>query len=277
MAKTTSWLGTTNTSWNTAGNWSNGIPVSTDTAIIAKGATRALATDLNRTADDATGLDLALLIVENGHKYPVGTSGERLAFAGTKVIIDAGVDVWLNSDNAAHNNGIARIITRNPSAFVDLVNTGEAGPSWENSAGEWNVTWELDTFFLPAIYMIPEYGAASFTLTNNAVGATGGGEIHQFGGEFTFYNTGDDTIELILSGGTFNFMSGRVSTMRQSGGTFFFDATTGSLLGTARLMGGLFDTTRTAGTKTATSIWRSHFVEFVTNKDFFTTDNVLGE
>lgn len=65
-AKTTNWLGTTSGAFATAGNWSNGVPVTGDTAILGGSAVRKL------DASDQSAITLAKLVIEQSYNLGVG-------------------------------------------------------------------------------------------------------------------------------------------------------------------------------------------------------------
>lgn len=79
MAKVTIWTGAVDGDWATAGNWSNGIPVSTDTVYIEH-ASRSIDTNLDQSA-----VTLAALYVRQSYIGQLGTAAAYLQI-GTAVL-----------------------------------------------------------------------------------------------------------------------------------------------------------------------------------------------
>lgn len=82
MAKTTSWTGSASTDPDAVANWDNGVPVSTDTALLPASGKRALIP----TGAGWGAIQLALLDIQPGFRFGVGASGNPLVVGATKLI-----------------------------------------------------------------------------------------------------------------------------------------------------------------------------------------------
>ena len=70
------WTGAVDSTWNTAGNWDTGVPVSTDDVYIVSGS-------VDITGYDANAVTLGKLVVGNQYTGSIGSSGTKLQISAT--------------------------------------------------------------------------------------------------------------------------------------------------------------------------------------------------
>lgn len=123
-AKTTAWTGNADDDWENASNWTNGQPSTTgdkDTVTVLKNAVNDILTNVDRTGDNTgAGLDVALLIVEDGCTINIGTAASPLALTGDKVIINGGSEVYLKPDTGTGGLSIDRLVMDAPDTYLDV-------------------------------------------------------------------------------------------------------------------------------------------------------------
>lgn len=114
----TKWLGTLTGVFGTAGNWSNGVPVTGDTAIFDQDATGDLA------GSDQSAITLAAMIVYQGFLKSIGTTATPLKIASTLV------QIGLQVDPAAQGGGAHRVVLdlHTVQTTVVVYNTGSSTP-----------------------------------------------------------------------------------------------------------------------------------------------------
>lgn len=275
---TTKWLGSSDSSWNTAGNWDNGIPANGDSVIISRLATRSLLTNLDRTGDTAgAGLALALFHIENGFNFAVGSSGERLKLTGTKIKVENGGEFWFNSDMGSGTTDTGILIVNNPLAEVDALAT-ESIDYVHLLSG--SLTLSNRTISDGGVvYVVPTVGQATLNFSwPSWIGGTQ--QIHMRGGQVEFANDDEAAVvDVWMSGGTFIFTRGTVSDLWMDGGNFYHDALSPSIISNADVLGGVYDSTRTAGTKLVSLFtYSDELAELIRNDDWVspTTEVKLG-
>lgn len=102
--KTTRWTGGTDTNWETAANWSNGVPSTTekDSVYVARTATTDLLLNIDRRTDNTNaGADFTVFEVEQGCNINVGTSSSRAIFTADSVFIYGGKNVYFDCETGS--------------------------------------------------------------------------------------------------------------------------------------------------------------------------------
>lgn len=102
--KTTRWVGGTDTDWDTAGNWSNGVPSLTekDSVYIGRNATTDLLLNIdNRTEDTNAGTDFTVFEIEEGCTINVGASGSPAYFTADNLFINGGGSVYITCETGS--------------------------------------------------------------------------------------------------------------------------------------------------------------------------------
>lgn len=245
------WIGTDG-DWNVAGNWSpSGVPATDDTVIIPDGAA-ALTTNLDRTGDangGNTGLNLAYFLSSPKMKNGLGSSGTPLKFTADKIRLEGTGTAYFTSatGTAADTTNVLEVVSKN---LIDAAVIGDAG-----------VAQLVELDFIK--------GGATVNATNNAFPEVNIlSNDNPFGGSNVRFLDAANITVLNMTGGNLttaglsvavSSMDGGVWThegdtgagiIRQTGGTVVWNVlkTDGSLA-TLYLLGGTFDSTRTAGEK----------------------------
>ena len=187
------WVGTTDTKWTTATNWSKGyLPLSGDTVLIATTTSNQLTLDAPET--------ISSLNINDGNNVTIGTNA--LTVSGTTTIGNGSSGSLIISSNAT------------TSSFGGTV-TLNAGATWNNS-GNANVT--LSGALVNAGTFIAGSGTTSIggSLTNT-------GTFNQSSGTFNFTGTGSSSIVSTTGSYTTNFYNLTLSgtkTITTGGATF---------------------------------------------------------
>lgn len=125
--KTTAWVGSVDTAWATAGNWTNGVPASNnttglaDTVIIRKDAVRGILSGTNRTTDDAgKGLRIYEFLEEPGVIVDIGTSAAPLQFNWQTAVFQGSGSAYVSGSSGSVAQNCVRTICKRQSSNLAL-------------------------------------------------------------------------------------------------------------------------------------------------------------
>jgi hypothetical protein len=207
MATTTTWTGSTNNDWDTATNWSNGLPTSTSTAII------------DGTVDITGGLptneEVERVFVSYTYTGAIGTSGTPLRLDCAQFSYDSNT---LSEIAYVHIIGVANTT---PDVLIDGLKTGSAlvlsgvldRLSIETTfAGQLTLGNNATYTAIPKdMYMLSSTGSVTAPVSANIAWASGG-TIHIAGGLVTIAENFGASANVILSGGTLNVTAWTLTT-----------------------------------------------------------------
>jgi hypothetical protein len=214
LAQTTdTWTSTTNSSWNTAGNWDNGVPISTSNAVIGPNLTDHFSVILDTNA--------------NVNNLTLGSSGSTLTFNANQTLVVSGTlgtPLFATELDGATNINYGTL-TLNSSASAGLngnINNGTitlatnvftiAGHTFTLNSGTLSGTGSLENNNL-----IQGSGTVSLNITNNGtINNNDGGTLSLSG---NIQNAGG-TIETIS--GFLNFSNATVTGGTIAGGNMSF-------------------------------------------------------
>lgn len=229
MAKTTYWTGAVSTDYDTAGNWTNGIPAITDSVYVPASARCSIIPNSSQTL-----VSLELLDVHEGYRFDIGAPGNPLIIAAKKVNYrglgtlhfqgsatlatgdkdaDASYVFIVDSDNLVD---AVRISGDN----IDRVLVTKGHVTTSGSAMGWLDISYRDNPLSDAI-VVADKPVTIFVMTAGQVTSTAGhAQVHMSGGNYTF------------SGGAW-------ATMTMAGGKIIYNGTAGPV--TILLLGGVLD------------------------------------
>lgn len=230
MAKTTNWQGGVSTDPDIAANWSNGVPVATDTAICVRTANRSIIPTSSWTAER-----LAKLKLNEGFRFDVGDVGNPLIVGAIEVIHrGSGSLFYEGSPTQATDSIIINADTprgrSNGAAFI----AGSGVLRVSASKGHIILAAGLATLDRLELHyrdnpledvFVDAVGATTSTVLLIAAGmlvsTAAYSNVEMSGG--TFVQENSDIGTLNLSGGTLTFNTdGQIATAHLTGGTLDF-------------------------------------------------------
>jgi hypothetical protein len=272
----TRWLGTTDTDWEVSGNWDNGVPSADDDVVISADAIRGLLVNVDRTGDTAgAGLDLDSFTIEKGFAYNVGSSGTPLILTCDKVEALHPGELYFNSANGTGSTVTDLLILNGSGYYVITHQTDGAITATDALGGTIDITYTGGVDPSRLLFVDPELPVDLKYIEAGA--SVSGLTIYMAGGKVEYQNAaGTTSYNVFMSAGEFVWSSGLlIGTLVQNGGIFYFDA--GATITTARLLGGVFDATRTIDSQTI-GVVRSSQVDFRADANLLTiTDRIIGD
>lgn len=245
MAKTTSWTGNASTDPDAVANWDNGVPVSTDSALVPASGRRPLIPTSSWTA-----IALALLDVQPGFRFDVGGSGNPLIVAATDLLYRG--DGTLYFEGSPANSTETIIINSDKIGPQAAVLTGASVGRVLVNKGHTILT-DLNT--LVRLEISYRTNRLTDAVVDGTFGPGGGGAaltLIMAGGQFfsdTFYATVD------MSDGVLTYASSSgLTTLNLSGGTLKYNGA--GTLASANLLGGTLDFSANPNEVTITDLWK---------------------
>lgn len=232
MAKTTNWQGGVSTDPDVAANWSNGVPVATDTAVCVRTANRSII-----PTSSWTGRQLAKLKLNAGFRFNVGDVDNPLIVGAVEVIHRGLGTLYYEGSPTQDTDSI--IVNADsprsqvaPAAFI----AGSGVSRVSASKGAIVLASGLATLDRLELHyrdnplqdvFVDAVGATTSTVLLISAGTlfstAAYSRVHMAGGRFTMTNSNISTLN--LSGGTLAFNSdGQIATAHLMGGTLDFTA-----------------------------------------------------
>ena len=219
----TTWTGTSGTSWNTAGNWSNGVPSASGTAVFA-------GTTSTQPTDTAGSLNIGLVQFNSGAgAYTLGNfgnSGQFFFTDGGGITVNAGVTtnqkIWTWIRPAATSGTSTVAITNNGTGLLDLNTFMTSFNPGTNSLGILSVGGSGTTQFAQVlertssnVTSVVKNGSGTLIILASAAGASGATTAGYFSGSTTInggtLQLGDSTAlgsgtgSIVFGGGTLRY------------------------------------------------------------------------
>jgi hypothetical protein len=201
----TQWTGASSNAWDTGGNWTNGVPASTDTVVIA-GAE-------NITGGAVTANNITKMYVSPAYTGAIGT-------AGTPLQIETD-ELYYDSSTASATSYIHLIGSGNPDCYIDGAKTGTAlvlsGDIYKMVVGATFVGTltlgngsglEADPQF---VYFLSSNGTLD-AVSSGGVDWVTSGALHQLGGTVSIGDNCGTNGVITISAGTMNVTDWDVTT-----------------------------------------------------------------
>lgn len=233
MPKTTYWLGTVSTNFDTAGNWNNGVPVTGDTVYMSSAAVRGLLTNIDRTADGGATVGLNLLYFERqvGCTQAIGSSTTNSFKLCADKFVDYGsADLYLYAaEGTLSTNDIDHLVISQTGTNTTIIQSGTshaAGtsiiPRMDVLSGNVTIAQSNVTVMYVGYRNNPS-SDAFVELTANGLSSVA--TVYQYGGVVLDKTANQNAIgNAYLGWGV--LQGGNIATVFQTGGTFSGSATT---------------------------------------------------
>lgn len=261
------WIGSTSTSFTTAGNWSpSGIPADGDLLLFNDQATQAMDTDCDSASVGAKAFDV---IVDRAYPYHCGSSSVKFGSTGDatnnkvfKTLYFAGSGLTPSYFDTGTGDTSTRVIVDTQSTKDDVINLSGNG-SWGDLVVR-NGRAKLDLTTITGRMQVFSGASTAQAILNVGAGNTlSSAELFISGGKVTCSSSPS---KVTVMGGEFwlEGSAGVTTRLEMHGGVSYWMATTSSTIALAEIFGGTFKTTldRSGRTLTNMNVYGTGVVDF---------------